>query len=359
MKKEKNGITLIALVVTIVVLLILAGTSIAMLTGDNGIISQAKKAKEETEIGEEKEQVEIKYTAALGKKIVTNDIVTSTDVQQEFDNENIDVTVEGTEILSVKFNGTGNIYRILTDGKVVGPIAPDATIPWSITLNIVRNENDATLQVTPNNLKEENGQLTYRYYIKNLDNSEQDYSLKYKGTESNYKYEGLVYNKSYMLKVVATDKLGNEVIEETTAGTWCFLAGTQILTEAGMKNIEDIKVGDMVYSLNTDNNQRELKKVIQLFRGESKDIYEITIGNEVIKTTPKHQFYVVDKGWIRAYELKEGDKISSKNNSNLTIEKIEYKYYEEPLKVYNMTVEGYHNYLITQYELLVHNASRT
>ena len=53
-----------------------------MLTGDNGIISQAKKAKEETEIGEEKEQVEIKYTAALGKKIVTNDIVTSTDVQQ-------------------------------------------------------------------------------------------------------------------------------------------------------------------------------------------------------------------------------------------------------------------------------------
>lgn len=47
MKKEK-GITLIALVVTIVVLLILAAVSIAMLGGENGIITQAQKANEET-----------------------------------------------------------------------------------------------------------------------------------------------------------------------------------------------------------------------------------------------------------------------------------------------------------------------
>ena len=47
--KNKNGITLIALVITIVVLLILAGVSVTMLTGDNGILSQAQNAKEETE----------------------------------------------------------------------------------------------------------------------------------------------------------------------------------------------------------------------------------------------------------------------------------------------------------------------
>ena len=47
--KENKGITLIALVITIIVLLILAGVSIAMLTGENGILSQATKAKEETE----------------------------------------------------------------------------------------------------------------------------------------------------------------------------------------------------------------------------------------------------------------------------------------------------------------------
>ena len=47
--KNTRGITLIALVITIVVLLILAGVSIAMLTGQNGILTQAQKAKTETE----------------------------------------------------------------------------------------------------------------------------------------------------------------------------------------------------------------------------------------------------------------------------------------------------------------------
>ena len=47
--RKTNGITLIALVITIIVLLILAGVSIAMVTGDNGILTQAAKAKEETE----------------------------------------------------------------------------------------------------------------------------------------------------------------------------------------------------------------------------------------------------------------------------------------------------------------------
>ena len=42
---EINGITLIALVVTIIILLILAGVSIATLTGDNGILGQARKCK--------------------------------------------------------------------------------------------------------------------------------------------------------------------------------------------------------------------------------------------------------------------------------------------------------------------------
>ena len=53
--KENNGITLIALVLTIIVLLILAGVSIAMLTGDNGILTQTQKAKEETERASEDE----------------------------------------------------------------------------------------------------------------------------------------------------------------------------------------------------------------------------------------------------------------------------------------------------------------
>ena len=50
--KENKGITLIALVITIIVLLILAAVSIATLTGENGILSQAGRASEQTEIAE-------------------------------------------------------------------------------------------------------------------------------------------------------------------------------------------------------------------------------------------------------------------------------------------------------------------
>ena len=54
--KKNFGITLIALVVTIIVLLILAGISISMLTGQNGILNRAAEAKEKTEDANKEEQ---------------------------------------------------------------------------------------------------------------------------------------------------------------------------------------------------------------------------------------------------------------------------------------------------------------
>lgn len=59
MQKETLGITLIALVVTIIVLLILAGVTIATLTGDNGILGQAQKATIATEVAGIKEKIEL------------------------------------------------------------------------------------------------------------------------------------------------------------------------------------------------------------------------------------------------------------------------------------------------------------
>lgn len=63
--KQAKGITLIALVLTIIVLLILAGISIAMLTGENGIISQANEAKEKYKTAEIEEMIETIYRAEI------------------------------------------------------------------------------------------------------------------------------------------------------------------------------------------------------------------------------------------------------------------------------------------------------
>ena len=73
--KNQKGITLIALVITIIVLLILAGVSIAMLTGQNGILNQAKGSKTETVKAEAVEKINLALNAVkseIYKQQVTN-----------------------------------------------------------------------------------------------------------------------------------------------------------------------------------------------------------------------------------------------------------------------------------------------
>jgi len=61
-EKENKGITLIVLVITIIVLLILAGVSIATLMGDNGLLTRVSQSKEESQRGEIEDRVRLEYT---------------------------------------------------------------------------------------------------------------------------------------------------------------------------------------------------------------------------------------------------------------------------------------------------------
>ena len=64
--KTHRGITLIALVITIIVLLILAGVTIAMLTGNNGILTKATEAKQETTEAAAKEKIQSEVVGSYG-----------------------------------------------------------------------------------------------------------------------------------------------------------------------------------------------------------------------------------------------------------------------------------------------------
>lgn len=75
--KEIQGITIISLVVTIIILLILSGITITILTGENGIIKQAVRAKENTKVAENEEQKQIdemqEFMEANGNDYIKND----------------------------------------------------------------------------------------------------------------------------------------------------------------------------------------------------------------------------------------------------------------------------------------------
>ena len=130
MKKEKakvkirranKGITLIALVITIIVLLILAGVSIAMLTGENGVLTKATEAKEQTEISQEKEEIAMAYAAAKANKVeqVAND-VTASELQGELTKLNSTGVADDSDGLKVTFGE--RVYTIDQEtGKISGP----------------------------------------------------------------------------------------------------------------------------------------------------------------------------------------------------------------------------------------------
>lgn len=70
MNKRKNnqkGITLIALVLTIIIMIILAGISMNAIIGDNGILNQAKKANMQSQDASAKEMLEMAWSARMSK----------------------------------------------------------------------------------------------------------------------------------------------------------------------------------------------------------------------------------------------------------------------------------------------------
>ena len=116
---DKNkGITLIALVITIVVLLILAGITIGAITGDNGIINKTRQAKEDAEIANEKEIIDTSTVEAMGKNKRGN---LEEDEFQSAIAKHTDGKVEVTDIgeeFEVYFTETNRYYMVDKDGNI-------------------------------------------------------------------------------------------------------------------------------------------------------------------------------------------------------------------------------------------------
>lgn len=115
--KRSKGITLIALVVTIIVLLILAGISISMLMGQNGILNRAAESKREHTVAQEREAIAIAYSASMNVDNIGK--VTGLELQNELDKimKNTAVTENDTD-LNILFKDTLHRYTISQDGTI-------------------------------------------------------------------------------------------------------------------------------------------------------------------------------------------------------------------------------------------------
>ena len=125
-KKNARGITLLALVITIIVLLILAGVTINALSGENGIITKSKEAKIKTEKSKTIEKINLAILTAMTKG--DGDIDNAT-LREELEKEGLTVKTEGN-----------NLPWDVSDGKYIYRINEDYTVEEVEGINLSKKE---------------------------------------------------------------------------------------------------------------------------------------------------------------------------------------------------------------------------
>ena len=160
-------------------------------------------------------------------------------------------------------------------------------------------------------------------------------------------------NKRYDLVLIRTVDTALTFID--LFASKCFTGDTLIATADGEEPIAEIEVGDYVWAEDVETGEKALKQVEEVFVKETSTLVHVTVRDQVINTTETHLFYVEGKGWIEAIDLEEGDLLSLLDGTTEKVEKVEREYLDEPVKVYNFTVEDYHTYYVGKINILVHN----
>ncbi len=135
----------------------------------------------------------------------------------------------------------------------------------------------------------------------------------------------------------------------------CFTEDTLVLSKDGFIKIKDIKINDLVYSENPLTGEKGYKRVVRLFVKETKLLIHIFVGEEEIKATENHPFWVEGRGWVTAGSLEAGDVLRTQDGKDIIIDKVEFEHLEKPVKVYNFEVEDFHTYFVSGTPVLVHN----
>jgi len=154
-------------------------------------------------------------------------------------------------------------------------------------------------------------------------------------TELNNKmHQSDVYNKFQMGVSLVSSFSG-----AASQNMACFVAGTLILTTAGLLAIEKLRAGDKVLAADPESFEVGEKTILEAFERKVYKLVHLTINGEKIVTTDNHPFYVQGRGFIKAEGLFVGDKLISVDGKDLIVETHDIEQCEKPITVYNFKVE--------------------
>ena len=262
-KLNKNkGITLIALVITIIVLLILAGISIATLTGENGLLSKATTAKEETKKAEIREEIELAIAAIQaeelqkGNKVTLETLAGSEEEPGQLENSK---DLEGiTAKLNVEeITGEYKGYDYTIDKKLkvrIGDSVTGINIKYKLSTTEHTNK-DITLSVTAESTNGGNVNITAQNEL--TKNSDGSYTISTNGTYIFTATDGAESKTSHII-ISNIDKLAPKKCEIDTNSSKAKATSIKIVTNAedAGKTEEYASSGIAKYKYYIDNEEK-------------------------------------------------------------------------------------------------------
>lgn len=156
----------------------------------------------------------------------------------------------------------------------------------------------------------------------------------------------------------------------------CFIAGTKILTKSGLKNIEDVHAGELVWSRDEFTQQEGWMPVVETFTTHPTEIYHLTYSvrgppeprqdstnrMESLGVTAPHPFWVLNREkpcFVAAKELRTGDELALADGGTGEVQAktLETKVDGGTFTTYNFEVAQFHTYFVGHAGVWVHNSS--
>ena len=140
-----------------------------------------------------------------------------------------------------------------------------------------------------------------------------------------------------------------------TNGINCFVKGTLVTTETGLRPIETIVAGDVVLSKDEESGRVVFEPVVRTFVTPDSALVEVALRDEPpLRVTSAHLFWTADRGWIEAQHLASGEPLVTADGRGAEVAKVTRIDARET--VYNFEVRETHTYFVGRESIWVHNA---
>jgi len=169
----------------------------------------------------------------------------------------------------------------------------------------------------------------------------------------------------FLSPVSARDVKAGLGVLETVVRKCCFVAGTLVATQQGLRAIEDIRVGEMVLARDERTGQTGFKPVTELVRRHDREVWRLTLASpagggdeanlETFETTDDHPWRTVAGTWSQTMDLKPGVRILRARGPPVTVVSVVRTGVMRP--TYNFEVADWHTYFVGDAGVWVHNAN--